>query len=660
MPLLKTLEGRGSIENPSVPISQAFDLLVDEPLRSGVRFTPEGAMKATAVLAAVRILAETIAHLPLNLFRRLDPRGKDLARDHPLFPVLHDRANPEMTAFTFRETQMVSLLIWKNAYAQIEADSRGRIAALWPLPGGTTRLVREGNRRVRYESVIDGRLRKFMPGEVFHISTLSLDGWEGWFSTQLIREAIGLALATEEFGARWFGQGSRSSVVLKHPNQLTDEAHQRLRREWREMHVGLANMHKPAILEEGMDLKEISVPPEQSQFLESRKFQVNEIARAFRIPPHMLGDLERATFSNIEQQNLEFHQDTMLPWLKRWEQEINRQLLLERERPVLFAEFNADAILRGDLESRFKAYFTARQGGWMSTNDVREKENANPIPGGDDYLRPLNLVEVGTTVEEPNGNGGSAGRATRSVVLRRSVAIRRRLILAFIPLLGSTLGRLSRIEVREVKKAVDRFLRRGDVTAFLEWLATFYFDEFPELLTEQMLGPFQSLAETIVAAAVEEVGGEPLDQERLDAFVREYTTGFARRHAAESRRRLAGLATDPPGEVDPAAAILDAIAEWDTARSKIDGQDEGYQMGNAIARVAFMAAGVLHLIWFTFGDNCPYCDSLSGRRVGVDVPFLGQGEALNPADADGPLIASSDVRHPPAHSGCDCMVGPGI
>ena len=365
---------------------------------SGIHVTPETALQTSAVFACILVLAESVASLPLAVFRRLDARSKEKAPEHPLYERLHNQPNPEMTSFEFRETLMGHLGGWGNAYADIQIDGRGRVAALWPLlPNKIERIARENGELIYHYRVPDsagGEVRKLCGELVFHLRGLGSNGIVGYSPIQLHRQAIGLAQAAETFGAALFKNGARPAVVLEHPGELGIEAQGRLRESWEAMHMGLENAHRMAILEEGMKLHEIGIPPDDAQFLQTRKFQVNEIARIYRIPPHLIGDLEHATFSNIEHQAIEFVVHTLRPWLVKWEQAIWSKLLLPRERSEFFAEFNVDGLLRGDIASRYTAYSTGRNGGWLSRNDIREKENMNPIPGGDDYLTPLNMTQL--------------------------------------------------------------------------------------------------------------------------------------------------------------------------------------------------------------------------------------------------------------------------
>lgn len=376
---------------------------------TGVNVTETSALRVTAVYACVRVLAETVATLPLVVYRRQKPRGKLRDPSHPLYTVLHDQANTEMTAMQLRETMMAHVLLWGNAYASIERDGAGNVVGLWPLLPDRTYVVRDDKTgKLVYITTLPNGEQVLLPwDQVLHIPGLSYNGIVGYSPIQCAREAIGLALAAEEFGARFFGNGARPGGVLEHPATLSDEAYKRLRSSWESMHRGLNNAQRLAILEEGMQYKPLTIPPEDAQFLETRKFQVTEICRLFRVPPHLVGDLERATFSNIEHQSIEFVVHTIRPWLVRWEQAINMKLLTPLERRRFFVEHIVDGLLRGDIASRYNAYAIARQNGWMSANDIRELENMNPIPGGDVYLVPLNMQDA--AVLEGGENNGTTG-----------------------------------------------------------------------------------------------------------------------------------------------------------------------------------------------------------------------------------------------------------
>ena len=362
---------------------------------SGKTVTERSAMQMTAVYSCVRILAEAIAGLPLHVYRYNSDGGKAMALDHPLYHLLHDEPNPEMSSFVFRETLMTHLLLWGNAYAQIIRNGKNEIVALYPLMPNKMSVDRDesGHLYYTYYRGSDEAIKNkefavtLQPSDVLHIPGLGFDGLVGYSPIAMAKNAIGMAIACEEYGAKFFANGAAPGGVLEHPGTIKDP--QRVRESWQSTFGGSGNANKIAVLEEGMKYTPIGISPEQAQFLETRKFQINEIARIFRVPPHMVGDLEKSSFSNIEQQSLEFVKYTLDPWVIRWEQSIQRSLLSRDEKAVYFVKFNLEGLLRGDYQSRMNGYAIGRQNGWMSANDIRELENLDRIPaedGGDLYL----------------------------------------------------------------------------------------------------------------------------------------------------------------------------------------------------------------------------------------------------------------------------------
>ena len=361
---------------------------------SGKAVNEKTALQTTAVYACVRILAETIASLPFHTYR-YTLNGKEKAIEHPIYYLLHSEPNPEMTSFVFRETLMSHLLLWGNAYAQIIRDGRGRVLGLYPLLPNKVIVNRNQHGELVYQYEKEGQTYFLRSYEVLHIPGLGFDGLIGYSPIAMAKNAVGMAIATEEYGAKFFANGANPGGVLEHPGVVKDPA--RIRESWNAVYQGSSNAHRVAVLEEGMKFQSIGIPPEQAQFLETRKFQINEIARIFRIPPHMIGDLEKSSFSNIEQQSLEFVMYTLDPWVVRWEQAIQRALFTEKEKRQYFVKFNVDGLLRGDYQSRMNGYAVGRQNGWLSANDIRELENLNRIPedlGGDLYLINGNMTKL--------------------------------------------------------------------------------------------------------------------------------------------------------------------------------------------------------------------------------------------------------------------------
>ena len=353
------------------------------------------AMQMTAVYAAVRILAEGVASLPLQVYRRGENGDRSKAEDLNLFYLLHDKPNPEMTSFIFREALMCHLLLFGNAYAQVLRNGRGEVAALYPLLPNKMSVERDEKGQLFYRYIrndsepptMEGNTVILMPGDVLHIPGLGFDGLVGYSPISMTKNAIGLALAAEEYGSRFFANGAAPAGVLEHPGVIRDVS--KLRESWNETFGGSRNAGKVAILEEGLHFNPISMSPQDSQLLETRQYQLTEIARIFRIPPHLLGDLSKATFSNIEEQSLEFVKYTLTPWICRWESSLTDALLSREEQRKYEIRFNVEGLLRGDYKSRMEGYAVGINNGFMCPNDVRRLEGFDLIPeekGGNNFL----------------------------------------------------------------------------------------------------------------------------------------------------------------------------------------------------------------------------------------------------------------------------------
>ncbi len=362
---------------------------------SGERVDEKSAMQIATVYACVRLLAETVASLPLHLYRYTgDGDGKERATDHPLYKILYRQPNPEMTSFSFREALMTHLLLYGNAYAQIVRDGKNGVLGLYPLLPENVEIDRAENGDLyyvyhAYTDEVPGEHDKdivFKRDEILHIPGLGFNGLVGFSPIAMMKNSLGTTLAVEKYGSSFFKNGAQPSGVLEHPGVLKDPS--KIRDNWMTAYGGAANAHKIAVLEEGMTYKPISLPPEDSQFLSTREFGVEEICRIFRVPPHMVQDLKRATFNNIEHQGISFVQHTVMPWLVRIEQAIIKDVLIEEEQDEYFPKFNVDGLMRGDYKSRMDGYAVGFSNGFLSPNDIRRLENMDLIPaseGGDDY-----------------------------------------------------------------------------------------------------------------------------------------------------------------------------------------------------------------------------------------------------------------------------------
>lgn len=379
-----------SIENPNVPLTaeQLVSVLDLGPSAAGVTVNEQTATAHATVMSCVKILAETLAMLPLKVYERVEPRGRSMAVDHPIYQLLHDKPNPELSSFIFREMLQAHLGLWGNAYAEIESTKGGRIIALWPIAPWRVEVVRVNGQKGFVVSMADGSRVPLASDRVLHIPGFGYDGLKGLSPIGTIRQSIGLAIAAEMFGAKLFANDARPGGIITRPKEvqaLSPEAAKAFKESWEAAHQGLNRAHRVAILEEGMQWQQMGIPPNDAQFLETRTYQRREICGFYRVPVHMVGDLERATFSNIEQQGIDFVTHTMGPWLSRWEA-VLMDLFSEADRQRYYAEFLVTALLKGDQAAR-AAYYTQRFNiGSLSPNDIRELENENPVPGGDTYF----------------------------------------------------------------------------------------------------------------------------------------------------------------------------------------------------------------------------------------------------------------------------------
>jgi HK97 family phage portal protein len=376
---------------------------------AGVTVSPDSGYKVPAAWACINVISQTIASLPLKTYKILGEDDRKEAKASPIYKLLHDKPNSWQTSYEWRMMMMAMVLTHGNAYSQIIYDNSGRPVALEPFPAGYVNpfWAPDGERAYYTSRKQDGSFNILLKDEILHFMGVpNHDGLCGLSPIESCANAMGITIAAESFGARFFANGSQLSGVLSHPEALSDKARDNLRTSWEKRYQGSANSHKTAVLEEGVTFTPLTIPPDQAQFLETRKFQRSEIASIYRVPPHMIGDLERSTNNNIEHQSLEFIKYTMRPWFVSWEQQLETKLLSPRQQTDMFIEFDADAMLRGDMQSRYQAYSIARNWGWMSSNDIRRIENMNKLDAekGDVYLQPLNMVPAGTEITPKDKN----------------------------------------------------------------------------------------------------------------------------------------------------------------------------------------------------------------------------------------------------------------
>lgn len=670
MGLSTALERRASPENPSTnlarPAEWLFEALGGEKTPSGVAVNEEKSLRNSAVLACNRVLSETLASLPLPVYRR-DGSSRERATDHPAYQLLHDRPNPELSSYHFREILQMHLGMWGNAYAEKELSGGGELMNLWPLTPSRVTPRRESGAKLYDVDLPDGSEITLPAGKVLHIPGLGYDGLKGFSPIAMARRAVALGLAAEEHGSRFYGQGATVAGTLEHPDTLTEKAQQRLRRSMESTYSGLSNAHRVMILEEGMQYNAIGIPPEQAQFLQTRKFQATEIARIYRVPPHMIADTDRPFQSNVEQMSLQFVKFTMAPWLQRWEQVLNWEVFTASERADLFAEFLVDGLLRGDSQARGELYRALFGVAGIAPNEIARRENLPEVEGGDERFVPLNMVPLSQArqmAEEDMrlAQGDAESRdatVTKAFRERRAMRTRRRLRRAHEPLIRQAAQRIVRREVSSARAALEGAFGERDAADFEAWMDEFYATH-GDYVTDQMRPVLETYAEAVWVEAVEEAGGEDEDlTPEAREFMSSYLAVLAQRYVGSSEGQLRALLRDnPPNEA--AEAIGQRLDEWEEKRPDKVASNESVRFEGALARFAWDGMGVTKLVWRTGGtDDCPLCEELDGRVVGIERPFVAKGETVEGDDDDtAPLTSRSDVNGPPLHQGCDCSISP--
>lgn len=480
---------------------------------AGVDVTPDSAMMVMAYLACVRIISDTIATLPLITYERL-ARGKRRATDHYLYPVLHDEANSEMSAFTFRRLLLTHQCTRGNGIAEIEFDRGGRVRALWPLNPDKVHLWRDPDSKelfyvYRLPQSVGGHEAKISAERIFHVKWLSNNGLWALSPVQLARNAVALAMATEKNGSLLFGNGSEPGVMLKTPKALSDKAYNRIQSDWEEMHKGLEKRHRIAILEEGLEVEKLSVDPDDAQFLQTRVHQVSEFGRLFGISDDMLNQQgASATYASVEQFGLRFTTFTIRPWTVGFEQEAHRVLLAKSEKPKYFCEHLVDGLMRGDTVARMNSQAQGFMVGKYSVNDMLEMDNQNPIPGklGDTHFVPLNMVPL-----DQAGSQQDAGAANNSRAVLN-------------PLYEDVFRRIHRRMVQDIESAQKR--AKDDAQKLSDWLRDFFAADIRTYMAAQLIPPLRAHYALAMDSASDDVIHDVAGQ-----LAREYCEGAERRTA---------------------------------------------------------------------------------------------------------------------------------
>lgn len=642
-----------TLANPSPELLSA--LLVG-PTAAGPSVTPNSAMRSVAVYAAIRIIAESIATLPLILYERTDDGGKERAVDHPLHNVLRWQPNSVQTAFNYWEQVVTNIASFGNSYSFIQRNNRADVVALWPLCPDRVRIhVGKNNVLTYFVQSSQGGEVLYKEEDILHFKLYSKDGIIGVSPIRMAREAIGAGLAMEEYASRFFSNDATPSIILETGGILTDERRKSLKEQWESLHQGTKNAHKTAVLEDGLKATALSISPQDSQFIESRKFQLQEIARIFRVPPHMLADLSKSSFNNIQEQGIDFVTHTIRPWTTRIEQEIRKSLLLPSDQDKHFAEFMLQDLMRGNQKARYESYRIARQDGWMSANEIRSFENLNPIENGDEYLLPLNMAPAEQVVNSSNQLVPEVASTIPPEATKRipSIEIAAQSQPARWKLANDSKQKFEAAasEILEQELPALRSLLREHENNPVELkrsLESFYQEHRASV--EEVLEPlYRSYAEDVQRLAVEEVDETAIPD--IEKFLLQVVGAATARWVGSSENQLRKLIDESPDF----EAVETRLDEWEEKRSDKFANTEPVRVGGAIAKTTFLAVGITRFMWRTVGKNCPYCNSLSGKIIGTQETFLSDGQGIEP-DGLPPLVAKRNINHPPVHRACDCIV----
>lgn len=648
--------------HPASPSDQILYALTGytQSTKTGLIISESEALNYGAVFACIRVLAESVSQLPLHIYKRLPNGGKKPAVNHLLYNILHIQPNPIMTSMVFREVQMHHILSWGNSYAGIERDNGGRIIALWPLRPDRMNVRKNPNNANELQyiySTPNGSQITISAADMLHVPGLGFDGLVGYSPLSKMRECIGLGLGAEEYAARYFANGARPPLVVTHPGPVSSGARKNFIEQWQSAYGGVGNAHKTALLEEAMDVKQIGFNPQDSQMLETRKFQNEEIARYYRVPLHMIQSLDRATNNNIEQQSIDFVTHSLMPWLKRYEENYTTQLIKDKK---YFAEHLVAGLIRGDLETRYRSYAIARQNGWLSANDIRRFENMNPISkeeGGDMYLVPLNLTDMALAGEIQSQLGGTKPPPlesdSRQLRLAKNNVIesRNRIIKQYYGLFESAAQRIIDKETKAIKRNAKKHLSQRNLQSFQDWMETFYRD-LPSDIKKALGGVLEVYADVIKEQIGKEINVEDLPE--LAEFSSQYLDKYTKRHISSSLGQLQQILRD--NDVEERQELIEQRAnEWAETRADKIAHRETNQMMNGLAATILITMGYRR-VWRAQGKSCPYCLALDGKVIeGANDTFVQKGD-FNPEGAEKPMRIYGMRRNPPLHGGCDCFV----
>jgi HK97 family phage portal protein len=632
------------------------NLLQGSVSTAGVGVSPQRAMQFSTVWACVRLLAEIMATVPIHVYVRNRDGSKQRVNDIAASELLTLSPNSWQTVFEYIDFLVTSLCLRGNSYALITRSSGGNIAELIPLDPTRVTPRRSGYDDISYTVRFEkGDAKVFPASEIHHVRGMSLDGFIGVSPITYHRNTIGLAMAAENHGGYLFKNGVMPAGALVHPGQLSDEAYARIKKSWAETHGG-EHQGGVAVLEEGLKFEKITMSNADAQYLEVRQFQRSEICSLYRVPPHMIGDLTKSSFSNITQQSLEMVKYTFLPWARRMELAMRRDLLTAKERKSgLYIEFLLDGLERADIEQRYKTYNIGIMSGVLSPNECRAKENLNPRDGGDIYLAPLNMADSTGQNATTKSIAAAVHLPPVRALATKGVLAREQLRQTFAPRFKALADDLVSHETGKLRALIES--AGGQVGPEFPSSSADLYRQLPDYIRSQFKGLMREYAVAVRDAALDEIGSDH-QPENLSAFVAEVLDSFTTRHIASSEGQLAALINENASE-EIAAAIEQRLSEWDATRADKIAEREPVQQESAVALFVWGSAGITKLQWQRRGSHsCPFCKALSGKIVGLGAPFVDAGDFTPEGHEASPLKVRGPKMHAPIHKGCVCIITP--
>lgn len=639
------------------PVGQSTD--------AGVDVSEKTALTYLTVFACVSLIAGDLARLPLILYKKRADGGKNRAINHRLYDILKNVPNNETDSFHWREVGQGHCLLWGNSFSFVERNGMGEVKGLWQLPEPSKIELKRQNGRLVYkyrngEGIEVTRERD----QIFHVAGFGFNGLYGKSMITLAREAIGMGLAIEKFGSKYFGEGTHPAGTLEMDGYLGEKRTEYVKA-FKQGYAGLGKSHSVMVIEGGAKYKPLTIPLEDAQFLETKNHQKIEICGMYHVPPHKIAiHGQNSNYNNLEQENASYVDSCLMHWLVRWESAISHQLLTPKERSEgFFAEFLVEGLLRGDSEARADYYSKMLANGSLSPNEIRAKENQNPIKGGDQYFIPLNYIplqQAGQMSDSKSSdeNDFKSLRSYYANVLanmdreQRSIMARDRIADRYYPLLRDAFQTVVNKESKSIKSQVVARKLRNDNQAFPEWLNSFY-DDFGKYIRTKTGPVLQSFLESTRDETLAEIGVD-VDKEEIDTFVNEYVDGYTARHVYSSKGQLMALHRDGTEE-----DIGQRVDEWHEKRAEKDAKDEKVRGSSAIFQAVVFGAG-LSTYWRIRGaKTCKYCKMLNGKKVSRGQSFVNAGDSLRPEGQE-PMKVRGIRLHPGLHRGCDCYLSTGV